>query len=423
MRLSSSVISAVTRSWSSLRHGDDQAVPSPEARAPDDDPTGPASPSYDRLRRIADEQAALRNLATLVAHGAPPQEVFSAVARELAHVLGTSHTVIAHYLPDGMSLVVAGTWNYEKIVPAGTRWDMDRGTVCELVFRTRAPGRVGAYHGEGVLINRLRERGVYSSVGCPIMVGDDLWGVAIASSNTPEPLPPDTEERMQGFTELAATAIANAQAHADLIQSRARVVTATDETRRRIERDLHDGTQQNLVSIALQIRAIKSAVPAELDEVRHQLSATAKAVDGVVAELQEISRGLHPAILARGGLRCALNTLARRSVVPVALTIDVDRPLPERLEVTAYYIVSEALRNAARHAHATLVRVDLTATASLVRLCVRDDGTGGADPSRGSGLAGLTDRVIALGGRMEITSPEGCGTTLRAEFPAQAIGG
>ncbi|HEY0540386.1 MAG TPA: DUF4118 domain-containing protein [Actinoallomurus sp.] len=376
-----------------------------------------ARAGYDRLRRIADEQAALRNLATLVAHGAPPPEVFGAVARELANVLGTSHTVIARYLPGGASLVVTGTWNYEKIVPAGTRWNLEKGTVCELVYRTRAPGRVGGYEDRGVLSSRLLNRGVCSSVGCPIMVGRELWGVAIASSNTEEPLPADTEERMLEFTELAATAIANAQTHSDLIASRARVVTATDATRRRIERDLHHGTQQNLVSIGLEIRAIKSLIPPELDQVRHQLSVTARAVDGVVTELQEISRGLHPALVARGGLMPALSLLARRSAVPVELIVPAECRLPERLEVTVYYIVSEALTNAAKHAQASTVRVKVDLCEAIIRLSIHDDGVGGADPARGTGLASLTDRVSALCGRMEIISPVGGGTTLRTEIP------
>ena len=272
-----------------------------------------ARTNYDRLRRIADEQAALRNLATLIANSVPPSEVFDAVAREMALVLGTRHTVIARYEADGTAVITAGTWNYNEIVASGTRWEMERGTVSDLVFRTRRPGRVTAYEGDGKLSARLRDRGVFSSVGCPIMVGCDLWGVAIASSSTPAPLPEDTEERMLDFTELAATAIANAQSHADLIASRARVVAAADETRRRIERNLHDGTQQNLVSIGLEMRAIEAAVPPELDEIKHQLADTARAVDNAVAELQEISRGLHPAILARGGLKPALTD--RKSVV------------------------------------------------------------------------------------------------------------
>jgi signal transduction histidine kinase len=376
-----------------------------------------ARPSYDRLRRIADEQAALRNLATLVARSAPPSEVFNAVAREMAHVLGTSHTVINRYEPDGSSVIVNGTWNYEKIIGSGTHWGLEKGTVSDLVFRTRAPGRVENYRGTGALSQRLRDRGVFSSVGCPIIVGDDLWGVAIASSSTPEPLPPDTEERMLEFSELAAICIANAQSHADLIASRARVITATDETRRRIERDLHDGTQQSLVSIGLEIRAMIPMVPPELDDIGRQLAKTAQALDEVLTELQEISRGLHPAILTRGGLKSALSVLAGRSAVPVTLDLPAQLSLPDHLQVTVYYIVAEALTNIAKHADATRVHVDVATDPALVRLSISDDGVGGADPARGSGLNGLIDRVVALGGRMRITSPAGEGTRLYVEIP------
>jgi signal transduction histidine kinase len=404
-----------------LRRLRDRSVPSLEsllrAARQREDIMNTVRSNYDRLRRSADEQAALRNLATLIARGVPPSEVFDAVAREMAQVLGTRHTVIARYEADGAALITAGTWNYEQIVPSGTCWELERGTVSELVHRTRKPGRIDAYDGSGPLSARLRDRGVFSSVGCPIVVGRDLWGVAIASTSTPEPLPDDTEKRMLEFTELAATAIANAQAHADLIASRARMVAAADEARRRIERDLHDGTQQNLVSIGLEIRAIHAAVPSLLPEIRHQLDDTARALDSTVAELQEISRGLHPTILLRSGLRPALVTLARRSALTVDLKITDSRPLPEGHEMTVYYIVSEALTNAAEHARATVVHVDLAMTDALIRLSIRDDGIGAADPGRGSGLTGLTDRVNALGGRFEIVSPAGDGTTLRAEIP------
>ncbi|GAB2807983.1 hypothetical protein GCM10027176_11260 [Actinoallomurus bryophytorum] len=399
----------------------DRAVPSLEsllqAAMEREHVTTTARRNYERLRQIANEQAALRNLATLVAHSVPPSDVFDAVAREMSQVLGTEHTVIARYEEDGSTLMTAGTYNYEEIVASGTRLALEKGTVSDLVFRTRAPGRIDAYRGDGALSRRLRERGVFSSVGCPIMVGQELWGVAIASSSTPQPLPADTEERMLEFTELTAAAIANAQSHSDLIASRARVVTATDETRRRIERDLHDGTQQNLVSIGLEMRAIEAAMPPELEQLRDQLSATARAVDNAVAELQEISRGLHPAILARGGLKPALTVLARRSPIAVQLSLPPVCPLPERFEVTVYYIVSEALTNATKYAHANKVYVDLTIAELLIRLSIRDNGLGGADPARGSGLTGLTDRVTALGGRMEIMSPAGGGTTLLAEIP------
>ncbi|MFB9837339.1 GAF domain-containing sensor histidine kinase [Actinoallomurus acaciae] len=376
--------------------------------------------SRDQLQRIVDEQTSLRHLATLVARGAPPTEVFDAVAREMGLNLGVEHTVIVRYRPDDTAVVTAGSWNYQGIVEHGSHWVLEPGTVTELVHRTRSPARVNAYTGDGVLSKRLRDRGVVSSVGCPIMVGNFLWGIAIASASTEEPLPPDTERRMHDFTELASAAIANAQSHADLIASRARVVAAADETRRRIERDLHDGTQQHLVTIALDIRGIEVALPPELDETRHRLSATAHGVEDALAELQEISRGLHPAILAKGGLKAALTALAGRSSVPVELTMGGTTRLPERVEVSIYYVVSEALTNAAKHANATAIRVDLTVEEDLVRLSVRDNGAGGADPDHGSGLTGLADRVHTLGGRLQIISRPGEGTTLFAEIPYQA---
>jgi signal transduction histidine kinase len=374
----------------------------------------------DELQRIADEQTSLRHLATLVARNAPPAEVFDAVAREMGLVLGTRQIVIARYEPDGTAVIVAGSWNYKEIVDQGSRWRLEPGTVSDLVFHTGAPGRVGAYAGHGELSTRLRERGIVSSVGCPIMVGRYLWGVAITSSRTDEPLPADTEQRMYEFTELASAAIANAQSHADLIASRARVVAAADETRRRIERDLHDGTQQNLVSIALDIRSIERTLPPELDEARRRLSKTVLSVESTLAELQEISRGVHPAILTKGGLQPALSALADRSPVEADLNVVGLVSLPERLRVNIYYIVSEALTNAAKHADATGIRVDLTMDDTLIRLTIRDDGVGGADPARGSGLTGLSDRVHALDGRMDVMSPAGGGTTIFVEIPYEA---
>src|SRR3954466_472205 len=280
-------------------------TPAPRPR-PDDPPPGPAGGAdsdrenvavredYDMLCRIADEQVALRNLATFVAHNAPPSDVFDAVARELAQILGTEHTVIARYEPNGTSVVVTGTWNYEQITPSGTRWKLEKGTVAELGFRTSPPSRVSAYPRAGQLTTRLCQRGVSSSVGCPIIVGCDLWGVAIASSVTPVELPADTEERMLHFTELAGAAIANAQSTSDLIAAQARILTAAAEPRRRLERDLHDGAQQNLVSIGLRIRAIEAALPPQATECQHQLSDIAQAVDNTIEELQEISRGMCP---------------------------------------------------------------------------------------------------------------------------------
>jgi signal transduction histidine kinase len=222
---------------------------------------------------------------------------------------------------------------------------------------------------------------------------------------------------MLEFTELVATAIANTESHAELISSRARVVATADQTRRRIERDLHDGTQQRLISLGLNLRAAEAATPPELDELRAHLSHTAQGLAEATTELQEISRGIHPAILSSGGIGPALTTLARRSAVPVELTVHNNQRLPEPLEVAAYYIVSEALTNTAKHAHASVVHVNLNVQDATVRLCVRDDGVGGANPDQGSGLTGLRDRVEALNGTIEIASPTGDGTSLTVAIP------
>jgi signal transduction histidine kinase len=207
---------------------------------------------------------------------------------------------------------------------------------------------------------------------------------------------------------------------AELAASRARIVTAADQTRRRIERDLHDGVQQRLVSLALEQRQAEAMVPAELRELRAQLSRVVDGLVGAMEELQEISRGIHPAVLARGGLAAALKTLARRSAVPVLLEVRTMTPLPEPVEVAIYYIVSEALTNTAKHADAAAVDVLVEERDGVLSLSIHDDGIGGADPRRGSGLIGLTDRVDALGGTIEVASPSGEGTTLLITLPIEA---
>jgi signal transduction histidine kinase len=231
-----------------------------------------------------------------------------------------------------------------------------------------------------------------------------VWGFLGAASSGKEPLPVDTEARLASFTELVAMAIASAEAHADLAASRTRIVAAADETRRRIERDLHDGAQQRLVSLGLELRAASAAVPPQLAELGHQLSHASEEVTSVFEELREISHGIHPANLSNRGLVPALRALSRRSVLPI--------------EIAAYYVVSEALTNAAKHAYASIVHVELSARDTTVRLAVRDDGIGGAD-RHGSGLLGLSDRIEALGGTLRVTSPVGGGTTLSIEIPLE----
>jgi signal transduction histidine kinase len=240
-----------------------------------------------------------------------------------------------------------------------------------------------------------------------------------AGSSIEQTLRWDCEARLASFTELVAMAIANAEGRAELKASRARIITATDETRRRIERDLHDGTQQQLVSLLLELRSAQATVPSEMEELRAHQARMERGLDSVLTELQEIARGIHPAVLTKVGLGPALKTLARRSALPVELELGYERRLPEHVEVAAYYVVSEALTNAAKHAHASMVKIDVAEQDAMLKLAIRDDGVGGADPSQGTGLAGLADRIEALGGRLEIVSPARSGTTLSIEIPVE----
>jgi signal transduction histidine kinase len=232
-------------------------------------------------------------------------------------------------------------------------------------------------------------------------------------------LPPDTEARVADFADLVATAIANAQTHAELTASRVRIVAAADDARRRIERDLHDGAQQRLVSLGLELRIAEAQVPPEHQPLKDRISLLVASVVGVSNDLQELSRGIHPAILSSGGLGPALKTLARRSVVPVELIVGVDRRLSEPVEVAMYYVVAEALTNAAKHARASAVNVRVGIVADGLRLSIQDDGVGGVDAGKGSGITGLTDRVEAIGGQLNISSHPGSGTSLLVTIPLE----
>jgi signal transduction histidine kinase len=289
--------------------------------------------------------------------------------------------------------------------------------VASLVLKTGRPARIDDYTAaSGSGADFAREWGLYASVGAPVNVEGRLWGYILVGSTRAEPLPTGTEARLAGFTELVATAIANAEAQTVLTASRARIVAAADAARCRIERDLHDGAQQRLVSLGLRLRAAQEAAP-EAGELAQQLEGAVTEVTGVLEEVHEIARGLHPSVLTDGGLRPALRALARRSAVPVDLYVQVVGRLPEPVEIAAYYAVSEALTNAAKHAHASVAEVEVAAGDGLMRVSVRDDGRGGADFGHGSGLVGLRDRVEALSGRVELQSQPGAGTTLRVVLP------
>jgi signal transduction histidine kinase len=377
----------------------------------------------EEVERLAGEQAALRRVATLVARGAAPGAVFAAVAEEVGHVLPDADvTMVGRYDADRDVEVVGGWSRTGGPVLPSRRSERGGQKVSTLVFETGQPVRVDdlAYGGDAVTA-AVREIGMRSAAGAPISVEGRLWGVMIAASARESALPPGTEHRLAGFTELTAAAIAGAQARAELTAARARSVAAADETRCRIERDLHDGAQQRLVSLALQLRAAQETVPPGLGSLRAELGRVAAGLVGTLDELREYARGSQPAILAAGGLAPALQALARQSPLPVILGVHLAERLPKRVEVTAYYVVSEALANVAKHACASAVHVALDVTGDVIRLAVRDDGIGGADPARGSGLAGLNDRVEAIGGTLSVRSRPGEGTTLLAELPARPV--
>jgi signal transduction histidine kinase len=373
-----------------------------------------------QARTLADEQAALRRVATLVARGVTPGEVFSAVAMELARFMGVYTSALLRYQADGTSILVAGRDEAGLIkMPVGDRFSLEGDNLAAIVLSSRRAARIDYELAAGSTAARIRNLGICSGVGAPILVEGRLWGVAMVGWSRPEPLPPNTEARVANFADLVATAIANAETRAELTASRARIVAAADDARRHFERDLHDGAQQRLVSLGLKLRTAEALVPPDLHQLNEQISDAVTGLAAVLDELREISRGIHPAILSKGGLGPALKALGRRSPVPVQLDIAVEGRLPQTAEVAAYYVVAEALTNVAKHAHASEVSVRVGVEAANLRLSIRDDGVGGADSRIGSGLLGLIDRVEALGGTMRITSIAGTGTSLRATIPIE----
>ena len=373
----------------------------------------------DELTVLVEQQAALRRVATLVARGVRPSDVYAAVVMELSRCLGTDYAALFRCETGGAATLVAA-WDRPGATkePVGGRFSLEVENLAATVLRTGRAARMDSHrNAPGSAAADIPEPGSRSRVGAPIVVDGRLWGSAIVGSSGPEALPPDTAARVGDFADLVATAIANAATREELTASRARIVAAADDARRRFERDLHDGAQQGLVSLGLELRALEAAVPPELPALKMQISNMVSGLAGISEDLQEIARGIHPAILSKGGLGPALNTLARRSGVPVKLDLRLNRELVESAEVAAYYVVAEALTNAAKHARATEVTVCVEVDGANLRLSIQDDGIGGAHAGKGSGLAGLTDRVEALGGQIEIASHTGNGTSLLVEIP------
>ncbi|MBC6460120.1 GAF domain-containing protein [Actinomadura sp. HBU206391] len=376
------------------------------------------------LERRNEERVALRRVAVIAAHSAPPLVICNAVTEELCRVLDIDGARMFRYDPDGLATVVATRSTVEGEMLVGSRWPIDGDNIAAMVARSGEPVRLDDYTGaSGPIAAFLRDHGIGSAVGAPIVVDDRLWGVLVGFREAGKPLARETEARISELTELVATVIANAQARADLTASRARLVAAADQARIRIERDLHDGVQQRLVSLALSLRAAEESVPAALPDLRTQLSAVTNGLAGTLSDLREASRGIHPAILSGGGLGPAIKALARRSTVPVELRLRIRTRPCESIEVAAYYVVAEALANAAKHAKASIVHVEAEVRDDWLHLLVWDDGVGGADLARGSGLIGLIDRVEAAGGTMKVTSHVNQGTSLQVSLPCRPIPG
>jgi signal transduction histidine kinase len=370
------------------------------------------------VERLAEEQSALRRVAELVARDSSAEHVFSAVAQEVGMLLGVSSSAVLRFDADDTLLVLAAWGVPDMESHVGRRLPIEGDNTAALVLTTGRPARMDDQStAKGPIAAIVRELQITSTIACPVVVNGRPWGAVAVNSLQPGPLPPDTEDRVGKFTALVATAIANVQARADLAASRARIVAASDETRRRFERNLHDGVQQRLVSLALVARGAQTMIHEDPDGLQEQLSRVVHGLTDALDELREVSRGLHPAILSEGGLDPALRALARRSTIPIKLELNIGNRLSEPVEVAAYYVVSEALTNTAKHAEASRVDVRANTETGLLRLMIRDNGIGGADISHGSGLIGLGDRVEALGGTVAISSPAGHGTSVHVQLP------
>jgi signal transduction histidine kinase len=381
----------------------------------DDNPT--------RLEGLLAEQAALRRVATMVAGSTSAPALFGRVCEELGELLAVTSTDMIRFEDEHFATVV-GTWtgNDAPSFPVGERIPVEGETVTAKLYRSGRPERVDDYDDVGgELAERIHEFGIHSVVGAPIFVAGRLWGAIMVSSEQAHVFPAGTEARISSFAELVTAALADVDAREQLAASRARIVEAADAARRRIERDLHDGAQQRLVSLALSLRRLEAELEPNSPATR-ELEVARAELDAALEELRELARGIHPSILTDRGLEAALAAVAGRSPVPVELDVDSCGELPLSVQTTAYFVVVEALTNAAKHTESDRIEVRVAVDDGHARVEVRDDGCGGVDPARGSGLSGLADRVTALGGTLEIESPVGVGSTIRARIPVRAPG-
>jgi PAS domain S-box-containing protein len=367
------------------------------------------------LQRRLDEQASLRRVATLVAGEAGAELVFGAAAAEIARVAGADASSIVRYEGNGTTTVVGRYGGAEGEFPVGAGIPVDPSTAIGKVFATGLPARSDASDVDGVVAAAMRRQGYTASVAVPIGAAGHPWGALVVVASESEALGEDVERRLASFADLLALALASADAREQLLDSRARLVAAADEERRRLERNLHDGAQQRLVTLALKLGLARNATD---DDARDELLAAAEVdLREAIDELRALARGLHPPVLSERGLGAALSALARRAPLPVTIEHAPTERFPATLEVAVYYVVAEALTNVAKHARATEATITVRREDQRLVVTVRDDGRGGANPRGGTGLEGLIDRVEALRGTFDITSAYATGTTLRAEFP------
>ncbi len=368
------------------------------------------------LRDLAEQQAALRRVATVVAGAHDPERVFAVATEEVARLLGAATSNMVRFEPDGTA-TVTGAWSEDGVhaVPAGTRLALDGPTASARIRRSGRPERIDSFEGvAGTDAERLRDVGFKAAVGAPIALSGRPWGAVMVSTIEDEPFPPGAEQRIADFAELVALALANAEAREELAASRARIVAAGDDERRRLERNLHDGAQQRLVALALTLRVAEAKAG---EAAKPLLKAASAELADALAELRELARGIHPSVLTDRGLLPALEMVAGRASLPVELRVEVRERLPRPVEAAAYYIVAETLTNASKHARASHARVEVVRSDGTLLVSVADDGVGGADVQGGSGVRGLADRVDALGGTLAFESPAGGGTRVSARIP------
>jgi PAS domain S-box-containing protein len=370
-------------------------------------------------RRLGDEQAALRRVATLVAGNASPDRVFQSVTEEVCRLLGLRTAVLARFEHGAAATVVGKYGEPMGRLDLGNVVELELGTALQ-VLETGAPARSDYTTLSGETAVELRTLGFQASLGVPITVAGATWGVLVVALREDEALPLETEHRLQAFAELVGLAVASADARDELAASRLRIVEASDTERRRIERNLHDGAQQRLVALSVGLRLAESRLYSAPDEAQELLEKFSQELAAAIAELRELAQGIHPAVLTERGLGAALEVLAARAPLNVELDVDLPDRLPEPVETAAYYAVAEALTNVVKHAEACSALVRVVCWESVLAVEVSDDGLGGAAVHRGSGLRGLRDRIETLNGELWVESELGRGTLVRAELPLRS---